>query len=285
MAAPDSKDPIAPHGSWAASRSRKTSVPHTRPSGLGTTSRRAGPHDADTVVRDALASVPAALEKSFDQLVSNGPVPLEGIELTRAVLFRMRAFYIAQAAIKDLLGKRYAGAGADFFVETVSFYLKALVDTHGLGVQVAAERPIRPKRGAMRPDISLWREDSCLACIECKTQLGWNRDGWEADFSDRKQRLASEFPHSQLFLLVMSAKNWSGFGASQYLGKKYFVLSSEWPIELQLDTFEQTVKTPIEQLFKCVVQLAEREKKRRLPRRSETGQAGFGGRKSHLRSD
>ena len=101
----------------------------------------------------------------------------------------MAAFYRAQLQMMAFLDKRYMGAAADFFVETVVFFLKALAITHELDIDIAAEKTVRRARGAMRPDISIWRGEKCLACIECKTQLGWKRHGWEAQFTERERRL------------------------------------------------------------------------------------------------
>ncbi len=125
----------------------------------------------DTFVR-ALARLPRALETAFDAVVAHGPLPTNGMEVTEAILRRMAAFYKANERIRDFLGKRYMAPAADFFVETIAFYLKALIETHQLNPQVASERQVRRARGSMRPDISLWQRDRCMACVECKTQLG-----------------------------------------------------------------------------------------------------------------
>jgi len=44
---------------------------------------------------------------------------------------------------------------------------------------------IRQKKGNIRPDISVWKNNKVVAIVECKTQLGWNRDKWEEDFKKR----------------------------------------------------------------------------------------------------
>jgi hypothetical protein len=217
---------------------------------------RKAPHDADAAFRDALAQLPEALEESFRRLVAQGPLALHGTEITRAVLLRMAAFYQAQLRMMGFLGKHYMGAAADFFVETVVFFLRVLATTHQLDIEIAAERQIRRARGAMRPDISIWRDDKCLACIECKTQLGWKRHGWEAQFIERERRLLLDHTGACSFLLVLTAKNWGGFGTSPNVGKKYFVLSNVWPTGIDFDQLEDAVITPIESLFVRVVELA-----------------------------
>ena len=181
------------------------------------------------------------------------------MEVTRAMLRRVSAFYEAQRRMKLFLGKRYAVAAADFLVETLVFYLKALAVTHQLNVEIASERQIRRKRGAIRPDISIWQGDECLACIECKTQLGWKRHTWEAQFVEREQKLIAEFTGASTFLLVLTGLNWPGFGDHPQLGNKYFLLLRDiWPGDVDLDTLETRIDTPVEMLRGRVAQLAAR---------------------------
>lgn len=98
--------------------------------------------------------------------------------------------------------------------------------------QASGERPIERKRGSLRPVISVWRGDELISAIECKTQLGWNRSGWDQDFAERQARLQSRFPNSQAFLLVLTGINWSGFEHDPRLGTQLFVLSRLWPTDV-----------------------------------------------------
>lgn len=132
---------------------------------------------ADAPFRNALEALAPALEASRDCLATDASL-LAGGGLTEAMILRLRAFYRAQAAIKDILGKQYMTAGADFFAETVLFYLRAVLKKTVPNVKVEGERTVAPRRGAMRPDISLWIDSVLVAFVECKTQLGWNRLGW-----------------------------------------------------------------------------------------------------------
>ena len=207
-------------------------------------------NDSDIAYQNALAAIPDALEESYERLVELGPLPLEGTAVTHALLARLSAFYEAQKKVDKLLDKRIRSASADFFVESLAFYLKVLVTTHRLDAQVSVERVLQRKRGAMRPDISLWRGDRCLACIECKTQLGWNRNRWEEQFVAREQRLLETFTGAPTFLVVLTGSNWPGFGASPQLGRKYFLLLGDaWPTSLDLSQLDRIVSTPIEGLF------------------------------------
>ena len=189
----------------------------------------------------------------YEEIKSNAPISLEGKEITKAILLRMKAYYSTQINIKKFLNKRYLPAASDFFVEAVAFYLKLILDMKDTGLQVYSERQIRPKRGAIRPDISVWNDDKVIAIIECKTQLGWNRDKWEEDFKKRESKLKREFPDAKAFLVVMTSKNWPGFPEdNKRVGKQYFTLSSVWPTSISEDNVDDIIVNPIEDLFKNI---------------------------------
>jgi hypothetical protein len=194
------------------------------------------------------------LEMLYEKIISRGKINLDGRDVTKAILFRMKAYYEFQNRIKKLLNKRYSPAASDFFAETVSFYLKAILETYNTGLKVYSERQIRPKKGAIRPDISIWRGDEVSAIIECKTQLGWNRDKWEDDFRGREEKLKKEFPKARAFLVVLTSENWPGFSpGDKKVGKQYFTLSSVWPTKISDDTIGTVIINPIEDLFKSIL--------------------------------
>jgi len=204
-----------------------------------------------------------SLDNQHEQLVSlyeeiklNAFVSLEKREITKAILLRMKAYYDTQNKIKEFLNKRYLPAASDFFVETITFYLKVIFDIKNVGLEVHSERQIRPKRGAIRPDISIWKNDEVVAIIECKTQLGWNRDKWEEDFQNRESKLKKEFPNANAFLVVMTSENWSGFpNGNKKVGEQYFTLSSTWPTNISEDKIDDVIRNmnPIEDLFKKII--------------------------------
>ena len=204
-----------------------------------------------------------SLDNQHEQLVSlyeeiklNALVSLEKREITKAILLRMKAYYDTQNKIKEFLNKRYLPAASDFFVETITFYLKVIFDIKNVGLEVHSERQIRPKRGAIRPDISIWKNDEVVAIIECKTQLGWNRDKWEEDFQNRESKLKKEFPNANAFLVVMTSENWSGFpNGNKKVGEQYFTLSSTWPTNISEDKIDDVIRNmnPIEDLFKKII--------------------------------
>lgn len=108
----------------------------------------------------------------FNNLKLNVDISLKSYEVTKAILLRMKAFYNTQIKIKEFLNKRYVPAAADFFVENILFYLKLFIEKLNKPLGVHSEKQIKPKRGFMRPDISIWNDDKVIDTIECKTQLG-----------------------------------------------------------------------------------------------------------------
>jgi len=179
---------------------------------------------ADSQYRAAVLAPGRELEAAFEAARALGAPKLDGDELTEAVLLRLQACVQCQAAIKSSLNKVYAAPAADFFVETIVFYLQVAFDGLGAGLHVASERNIEKRSGSLRPDITIWKDTQLIAAVECKTQLGWNRDGWTQDFEEREAKLEKVWPKARLLLLVMTASNWSGFGEDSRVGRKFFVL-------------------------------------------------------------
>ena len=190
----------------------------------------------------------------YEEIKSNASISLEERDITKAILLRMKAYYDTQNKIKEFLNKRYLSAASDFFVEAIAFYLKLIFDKEGIDFEVHSERQIVPRRGAIRPDISVWKNDKVVAIIECKTQLGWNRDKWEEDFKKRESKLKDEFPNAKAFLVVMTSENWSGFpDDNKKVGEQYFTLSSTWPTNISDDKIDSVIMNPIEDLFKKII--------------------------------
>ena len=191
----------------------------------------------------------------YEEIKSNASISLEKRDITKAILLRMKVYYDVQDKIKKFLNKRYLPAASDFFVETIVFYLKVILDIEDIGLEVHSERQIRQKKGTIRPDISVWKNNKVVVIVECKTQLGWNRDKWEEDFKKRESKLKKEFPNAKAFLVVMTSKNWPGFSVdNKRVGEQYFTLSSVWPKNIPLDKIDSViVNPPIEDLFKKII--------------------------------
>lgn len=212
-------------------------------------------YDADKTFRDTIEATYPALEASLAAAREVKDVDLNQIDITIAVLMRLRSHFMTQAKTTELLNKVYAAAAADFFVETICFFLMVVLQKLDPTLSVAAEKKTVPKRGKMRPDITIWRNGQVVAAIECKTQLGWNRHGWQNDFEARETRLADEAPDARLFLLVMSGSNWAGFGDDSRVGSQFFVLLDKtWPPYLTLPINKKVIVTPLEALIKTLVE-------------------------------
>jgi len=140
-----------------------------------------------------------------------------------------------------------------FFVEAILFSLKLFNEVEGLKLEVASERAIQRKRNAIRPDISIWRGDTLLAAIECKTQLGWRRHDWTFHFDEREKKLKEIFPTATMFLLVMTGCNWPGFGNDPRSGKQMLCLLKDlWPTQIPKSFDPLILETPIERLLEQV---------------------------------
>ncbi len=195
---------------------------------------------ADSDYRRAVEAPGRELQAAFAAARAVQP-DLSKDEVTSAVLLRLKSFFVAQDLVKAGLDKVYAAPAADFFVEAVAFYLRVVLEKLAPSLSVSSERSTVRKQGSMRPDISIWRGAEVVAAIECKTQLGWNRDGWLKDFEGRESRLRSDFPSAQLYLVVMTGSNWPGFGDDARVGTQFFVLLEKlWPLDI-----DESVGIPI----------------------------------------
>ena len=204
--------------------------------------------DFDKSYRDSLAYSFSILELTYLDILKNYTFNLNELEITDAILERLKAYYLAQNKIKLFLSKRYATAAADFFVESVLFFLKLYIESIGKKIEVHSERQIKRVKKSLRPDISIWDGDKILATIECKTQLGWNRENWEKDFLDREAILKQQFPNAKSFLLILTSSNWSLIGQNKFLNIKYFILlDKKWPTEYSAS---EQILTQVENLFK-----------------------------------
>lgn len=200
--------------------------------------------------KDYIQSVSATfdqLEKSYINIQNNYNFDLTKTEISEAILERLKVYYLTQRKIKKFLDKRYLAAASDYFVETILFFLKLYLHAQGGDLQAHSERQIRQTKNSIRPDISIWRGNEVVVIIECKTQLGWNRNNWEQEYLDRQLKLRSEFPNAKSLLLVMTGVNWGGFGDHTSLKQNYFCLLNDiWPVDYSTP---QQILTPIEDMF------------------------------------
>lgn len=206
----------------------------------------------DKRYRDSIKLTYDKLVETHSDILTNYQFDLTKTEITEAILERLFNHNTTQDKIKVFLDKRYKAAAADYFVEAVLFYLRLYFLSQGGHLQAHSERQLQKKRNSIRPDISIWRQDELVAIIECKTQLGWNRDDWEHPYIDRVAKLKLDFPIAKSYLLVMTEHNWGGFGDNDKIGKEYFSLLDKdtW---IGIYSNKSQIRTPIEGLFKQLI--------------------------------
>lgn len=204
--------------------------------------------DIDSEYRKSILNTYKSIHSVYGQLNQIYSFDLNKTEISECIIQRLKTYYDTQNQIKELLNKRYLTAASDFFVESILFFLKLYFVNTGNRYQVHSEKQIVPRKNAIRPDISIWLENELIAIIECKTQLGWNRNGWEEQFNDRDLKLKSEYPNAKSYLVVMTGNNWGGFGDNRRLGNQYFCLLHDvWPSGYNN---KSQILTPIENLLK-----------------------------------
>jgi hypothetical protein len=212
---------------------------------------------ADEPFRKCLSDLLVTLKESHQNAADLGELCLNSDEVTRAILLRLHAYYLAQKEIVSFLGKGVAAAGADFFVESLVFYLRLLNETHKLGITVESEVALV---GKLRPDITIRYDGKPIGIVECKTQLGRRRNGlWRMDFEARENILRNSFPEVPVFLVVMTEANWEGFGEDPRVGNQFFALLKKpyWPVQLDHPAkLEEAIQKPIEPLFVQIVECA-----------------------------
>lgn len=209
--------------------------------------------DIDRSYREELLKLPNVLKSVHEQLCNPDiSFSLEGNELSKAILLRMEAYYRMQKEITNFLGKRYIGAGADFFVETILFYLKVFASRSNSDFEFASERQIERRRNALRPDISIWQGEALITAIECKTQLGWVRNQWQKDFEQRQTLIKSIHPDAKVYLVILTQENWYGLNTIEPRERDRYVLSKVWPTEINEANLENIIINPVEELFKVI---------------------------------
>lgn len=194
--------------------------------------------------------LPDELECHYNKLLNGYKLKLNSNEITKAIILRLKTYYETQDKIAKFLNKKSISPASDFFVETVVFYLKLLLEQRNKNLVVKSEVRFDTKKGYMKPDISIWKDDEVVAIIECKTNLGFRRKKWESDFKSRTKELKTAFPKAKSFLLVLSSKNWAGFdNDDKKVGKQYFALSNMSLRKIKDTPLDEVVENRIEKLF------------------------------------
>ncbi len=117
-------------------------------------------------------------------------------------------------------------SGADFFVNTVVFYLIMILEFNKKNLEIKSEHTMELENQRIRPDISVWENEELHTVIECKTQLGWNRTGWRNSFEHRERIIKEKYPEADVYLPVMTSQNWSGFKSDIENEGKFFTMAN-----------------------------------------------------------
>jgi hypothetical protein len=158
---------------------------------------------------------------------------------------------------RDRIRRFAIGSGAYFFADSVYLYLKAVLAAHQSAAVVRSEHRIKTSGRPIKPDISVWCGNACVAAIECKTQMGWRRGEWEHDFVTRQSILSSLKPAAEMFLVSLTNRGGpKALEQSELLGNRYFILARDWPTNKTEAEVERLIWTPLEDLFRRIVELA-----------------------------
>jgi len=163
-------------------------------------------------------------EQSYDNLYLTGPGHPN--DWTGLFCSRMRAHTNHHDAIKVIATKRVRAALDHAMTETIAMQVKALLGTHRRDLRVASELTIPQKK--VKPDISVWKDDKCVAAIECKVQMGWSRGAVAKDFTAREVKLAAAgVPSGNIWHVVASQCNWERDGHANW-GNRWLVIGEEY---------------------------------------------------------
>lgn len=140
---------------------------------------------------------------------------LEKDEINQAVLNRMWAFWHFVNENNKLLDKKVNTIAADFFTETCLFFLKAYFE--GKGFKVKSEVNIQIKgHKAIRPDVSIWKENSLVAVIELKVSNGYKGGNMMNHLKEREEIIKNIHPNTAFGVIAF----WNFFNPNE--------LGSDW---------------------------------------------------------
>ena len=169
------------------------------------------------------------------------------------VLSWMRDHFLFQKRFDALFQRSVMQGAADQFTAALALSLEMYLTANGTTSAVRSEVAMERRRGALRPDISVWdNHEAAVAVIECKTNFGYNRNGWAAQYYERTTRIHALFPDCLSTLCVLTKQNWERsweqFKTSDLAGREWFCLTEVWPSDIG-DDCERDMIHPIESLF------------------------------------
>ena len=230
------------------------------------------PADADQNFINLIEETGTQYNKSFNKLLSVGKSEFGEISYTKMVVHRVATFMRTQIVFKRFLNsgpnkdfndKGTAAPASYFFSQTVVFFLKHFIKANDLKAEAYYEVALAQKKGAIRPDISVWCGKTCIATIECKTQLGYQREKWKLQHEVRTRKLKELFPSAESFLLVLTERNGpKEFSSTAGFGTIHFSLLNRqtWPLDCDPYKlkFADQISCNIEVLFDRIKTLIEK---------------------------
>lgn len=185
----------------------------------------------------------ALLRESFEDLDSK--------PATKFILTWMAELTAYHREFGNIFGRVKRPPIADDFTAAVAIALNEFLSFHGFTDSVRSEQTTHRHRNATRPDVSVWSGDKLIATIECKTNFGWNRHGWQNAHEARSDSLRELFPDCTSYLCVLTQKNWdsSNLENSDKFGKEWFCLCNETPGKVSLPISDDAILKPIEPMM------------------------------------
>jgi hypothetical protein len=190
------------------------------------------------------------LRKTFDS--SDDASFLADRQATKFILTWMREIKKFQKDFGILCKRMKRPSIADDFTSAVAICLDRFLGSRGFPETVWSERATKRKRGAPKPDVSVWSESETLvAAVECKTDFGWSRKYWKENFEQRTKDLEEYAADCASYLCVLSEKGWEPFEFknSPNFKKRWFCLCNEGPAWVSNPVKDTEILTPIEPMF------------------------------------
>jgi hypothetical protein len=169
------------------------------------------------------------------------------------ILTWMRGNFRFYDQFDTLFNREKHPSSADMFSAAVALALSKYLSKYKLQDAVRSEVKVPTKPKAICPDITVWNnENKLIAFVECKTQLGYQRESWSQQYKDRTKEIKKIYHHCSSYLCVLTKRNWEQtwpiFENSPLVGKNWFCLTDVWPTDIG-DSVNDRILYPIEPMF------------------------------------
>ena len=129
---------------------------------------------------------------------------------SKFILTWMRDLRAFQKEFGALFGRKKQPPLADDFTAALALCLEQFLTARGYPGRVRCEETTHKERGATRPDVSVFSATGGLiATVECKANLGWNRNRWRMQCESRSAALVERFSSCKSYLCVLTQSNFN----------------------------------------------------------------------------